>query len=292
MGKIFNAGIAGFGCKGLNHALISASLVELPGKLLHDSAMPSPGLIDKRILVTRAKEYYPAMCRMLESHGASAVSLPCLAVEYFPDTIANAMTSLETFSDVLFTSASGVRAVVNTMVADGRNLNEILQNKRIAAVGKKTARALSQSGVCINIIPAKSSQDGLVDAYLANGLPHSLLFFRAEEGRETLAEAMSKQGVRVVTVPAYRTICPPDDATDVIAMLQNGRIDAVLLGSAKTASFYLQRIGSLALANRPVIAVISEKMAAATRKLGLSVQVVAKDASFEAMLDALAKYFD
>ncbi|MDQ6982924.1 MAG: uroporphyrinogen-III synthase [Mariprofundus sp.] len=250
------------------------------------------GLIDKRILVTRAKAYYPAMCRIVESRGASAVSLPCLAVEYLPDMITNAMTLLDTCSDILFTSANGVRAVAKTMADDGRSLAEAVQNKRVAAVGKKTARALSQSGVCIDIIPEKPSQDGLVDAYLANGLPNSLLFFRAEEGRETLAEAMSKQGVKIVTVPAYRTIFPSDDASDVIAMLQNGHIDAVLLGSAKTASFYLQRIGSLTLANRPVIAVISEKMAIATRKLGLNVQVVAKDASFEAMLDALARHFD
>ena len=123
-------------------------------------------------------------------------------------------------------------------------------------------------------------------------MPDSLLFFRAEEGRETLAEALSEQGVKVMTVPAYRTICPADDAEDVLTMLQDGHIDAVLLGSTKTALFYLQRTGSLALANRPVIAVISEKMATAARKLGLNVQVVAKDASFEAMLDALARHFD
>ncbi len=269
-----------------------SALLELSGKFLHDSAMPSTGLTDKRILVTRAKEHYPTMCRIVEARGASAVSLPCLAVEYLPDMITHAMSLLDICSDVLFTSANGVHAVAKTMTDDGRNLAEAIQRKRVAAVGKKTARALSQSGVCIDIIPENPSQDGLVDAYQANGLPDSLLFFRAEEGRETLAEALSEQGVKVVTVPAYRTICPSDDAEDVLTMLQDGHIDAVLLGSAKTASFYLQRTGSLALANRPVIAVISEKMATAARKLGLNVQVVAKDASFEAMLDALARHFD
>ncbi len=254
--------------------------------------MPSTGLTDKHILVTRATKHYPAMCRMVESRGANAVSLPCLAVEYLPDMITSAMSLLDTCSDVLFTSVNGVHAVEKTMADHGRNLANAIQHKRVAAVGKKTARALAQSDIGIDIIPKNPSQDGLIDAYLANGLPDSLLFFRAEEGRETLAEALSEQGVKVVTVPAYRTICPSDDAEDVLTMLRNGHIDAVLLGSAKTAMFYLQRTGSLALANRPVIAVISEKMAIATRKLGLNVQVVAKDASFEAMLDALAGYFD
>jgi len=66
----------------------------------------------------------------------------------------------------------------------------------------------------------------------------------------------------------------------------------VLLGSAKTAAHYLQRIGSTSLANRPVVVAMSEKMASSALGCGLRVQVVAKKASFEAMLDALAEYFD
>jgi len=250
------------------------------------------GLTDKHIIVTRALEYQPEMCRLLASRGGIAVSLPCLEVEYLSDNIARSMPLVETCSDVLFTSANGVRAVEKTIAANGKNLSETLLNKRVAAVGKKTARALSLSGVHINIIPTTSSQDGLVEAYMTNGLPHSLLFFRAEEGRETLAEAITQQGVEMTTVHAYRTICPTDDASEVITMLRNGCIDAVLLGSTRTASHYLQRVGSADLANRPVIVAISDNMATATRELGLNVQVVAKEASFEAMLDALTEYFD
>jgi len=107
-----------------------------------------------------------------------------------------------------------------------------------------------------------------------------------------LAKALVQRGVTVEVVSAYRTICPEGDAGDVISMLQTGDIDAVLLGSAKTAMHYLQRVGSLEVSNRPVIVAISEKMAVAVRDMGLHVQVVAKEASFEAMLDALAEYFD
>ena len=93
-------------------------------------------------------------------------------------------------------------------------------------------------------------------------------------------------------VHSYRTVCPQRDASDVIQRVQNDEIDAVLLGSPKTARFYIQRIGSIALADQPVIAVISESMAETVRAMGLSVQVVAKHASFDAMLDALSEYFD
>jgi len=228
----------------------------------------------------------------VEWRGAVAFSLPCLAVEDMPQSISTAMSLLDDCSDVLFTSASGVHAVAKAMADAGQHAGVALRGKRVAAVGEKTATALSQSGIQVDIVPATASQNGLIEAYAANGLPGALLFFRAEEGREALAHALLGQGVKVITVPAYRTVCPEGDASDVITMLENGKIDAVLLGSAKTASHYLQRVGSQDVANRPVIVAISENMAVSARNLGLDVQVVAKEASFEAMLDALAEYFD
>jgi len=259
---------------------------------MHDSAMLSTSLTDKRILVTRAKEHCASVNRMVQSRGAIAVTLPCLGIEDMPQSVAAGMVMLDAYSDVLFSSVNGVHAVAKVVADNGSSLGEILLNRRIAAVGDKTAAALSQLGVGVDVIPEHASQDGLIEAYGSKGVPHSLLFFRAEEGRDALAGALTQQGVRVVTIPAYRTICPLEDASDVIVMLQHGEIDAVLLGSTKTAAHYLQRIGSAELANRPVIVAISEKMAASARRLGLSVQVVAKRASFEAMLDALGEYFD
>jgi len=268
------------------------NMIELSGKLMHDSAMPCSGLRDKHILVTRAATHYPALSRMIKLYGAKPVSLPCLAVEYMPQSVTTGLNRLKDCSDVLFTSASGVHAVAQAVTNDGRRLGDILLHKRVAAVGEKTANVLSQFGIRVDIVPETASQDGLVAAYAAKGLPDGLLFFRAEQGRDALLKSMLQGGVRVTMVPAYRTICPSGDASDVIATLQADEIDAVLLGSAKTAAHYLQRVGSQAVANRPVIAVISENMAVAARSLGLNVQVVAKEASFEAMLDALAEYFD
>jgi len=162
---------------------------------------------------------------------------------------------------------------------------------RVAAVGNQTADCLNQHGIRTDIVPETASQDGLVDAYLQSGLPERLLFFRAEEGREALAEALTERGIEVETVPAYRTICPHDDASDVIAMLRKGEVDAVLLGSARACLHYLQRVGDATLAARPVSVAISQKMAAAAMCGGLRVQLVAKSASFEAMLDILSDYF-
>jgi len=252
----------------------------------------SHGLTGKHVLVTRAAEYAPALAELIRVRGATAEILPCLAVEYLPDAIDRGLHALPAHQDVLFTSANGVIAVASVLEHQSHRLLDVLQHKRISAVGAKTAQALRQYGVDVDIVPEIASQDGLIDAYCARGWPESLLFFRAQEGREVLLDALRQQGVRVELVPAYRTVCPDGDASNIIALVQDNGLDAVLLGSAKTARFFIQRLGSVALANRPVIAVISEKLAVAARQLGLDVQVVAETASFESMLDGLSEYFD
>ncbi len=254
--------------------------------------MLSRTLEGKRILLTRAVESFPALDRVLLTRGAEPVHLPCLEVEEISDALQQSISSISWYSDIVFTSSNGVQVLKNEMDRQGLCLSSELNGKRIAAVGQKTADALRRYGVHVDIIPYIASQDGLLAAYAVNGLPKTLLFFRAEEGRDALHDVLQSQGVEVTMVHTYRTVCPQRDASDAIQRVQNGEINAVLLGSPKTARFYIQRIGSIELADKPAIVVISESLAEAVRAMGLSVQVVAKHASFEAMLDALSEYFD
>ncbi len=241
----------------------------------------------KHILLTRAAEQLPALADAVRERGGVPVSLPCLKVRMLVGDVQQALTHIDEFSDVVFSSRNGVLSVQQA----AGDLSRVLEGKRIAAVGGATARALSEMGVQADIVPANHSQEGLIEAYKEAGIPRALLFFRASEGREFLAQALQSEGVRVEMVAAYDTVCPDDDASDVIRQLQDGHIDAVLLGSPKVAEFYVQRIDNRLLADRPAVAVISEQVGMAAMDAGLSVQVISKRASFVDMLDALESYF-
>ncbi|ATX78688.1 uroporphyrinogen-III synthase/uroporphyrinogen III methyltransferase [Mariprofundus aestuarium] len=257
--------------------------------ITHMSSSPLKG---KHILLTRAEHQLASLSREVCSRGAVAIDFPCLGLELLSHAVEEGARSLQVCSDVLFTSTNGVLSLDAFCRENSQELKALLTGKRIAAVGEQTAAALAELGIHVDIVPALASQEGLVNAYATHGLPTRLLFFRAEEGSNRLAEALQKQGISVETIAAYRTVCPAKDATEIIAMLKASRIDAVLLGSTKAVRFYLQRIGSIELANLPAVVVISAQMAEAAEKLGLRVQVVAKNASFESMLDTLAEYFD
>jgi len=246
-------------------------------------------LAGKRILVTRARDQAGPVCRDISQRGGIPILLPCLAVRCLPENIRHGLVLLKrNHPHVLFTSANGVRCV--SEVLQGK-LSRVLARTTVAAVGDKTATALREAGLNDILVPASASQAGLLQAWLATQVPRTLVFFRAEEGSDLLAGGLRKHGCTVHTIHAYRTICPAGDTDDTRRLLAAGDVDAVLLGSARTARHYVQRIGDVRLANRPVVAVISRQAATCAQSLGLDVQVIAKQASFSSMLDELADYF-
>ncbi len=214
---------------------------------------------------------------------------PCLAVQCLPENIRLGLEALPENTAILLSSVNGVSCAAESL---GDDFVSLFSRCPVIAVGSQTAAALTGRGISVAWIAAEASQEGLIQGFAEHGLPASVCFLRAEEGRDVLQQALLSQGAEVRLIHAYRTICPQGDAADVVQALELGEIDAVLLGSSRTARHYVQRIGNAQLANRPAVAVISPQVAAAAEDAGLSVQAVAKEASFAAMLDALAEFFD
>jgi len=248
----------------------------------------SDGLARKSILITRSRQQQRDLAAMIRQRGGVPFSFPCLEIEPLPDNIRRGINMLRPGDDVLFTSSNGVHCFSR---AATRLPRDILARCRVAAVGTKTATALRQMDIEPTLIASPPSQQGLIDSYRQAGLPKRLIFFRAEQGSEKLAEFLREHHCDVHTIHTYRMRCPNGNSSVMQQMLANHEIDAVLLGSAQTARHYVQRIGNAGLANTPIIAVLSEQVAEAARQQGLDVQVVAKNASFDSLLDDLAQYF-
>lgn len=251
--------------------------------------MQNSPLAGKRILLTRAAQQVAETAALIEKKSATAISLPCLEHHILKASIQQGLSDIESYSDIVFTSVNSIQAVFEN---NSTSTTDFFQGKRIAVVGKKTAEALKKHHLHAEIISKTASQQGLIAAYQAQGLPQSLLFFRAESGSNILLEYLQDKGVKTQLITAYRSICPKNKANaEVLAMLKENIIDATLLGSSRTAKHYLQRIGDLELANRPILVAISQQVADAADKLGLKVQLIANDANFPSMLEVLADYF-
>jgi len=250
--------------------------------------MPNSPLAGKRILITRAVQQIAETAALIEAKEASAIAFPCLEHQGLKDSILQGSRHAKDYSDIAFTSVNGIQAVFEN---NSNFVTDAFQDKRIAVVGKRTAAALEKHGMQADIIPKSASQQGLIESYQKHGLPQSLLFFRAEKGSDELLEYLQEQGIKTCLIKAYQSTCPDDDNSKVLTMLEKNSIDACLLGSSRTAEHYLQRIGNLELANRPILVAISQQVADAADKLGLKVQVIAKHANFPSMLEGFAEYF-
>ncbi len=247
-------------------------------------------LAGKTILITRPVKQAEATAVKIRERGGKALLLPCLEIECLPDNTQQCLPMLENRNmELLFTSRNGVECVASAL---GREFTAIIGNRRVAAVGGKTATALIQHGIQPALVPQTASQQGLLEAYQKSGIPEQLLFFRAEEGSDLLQQHLEELGCEVTTLYSYRMKCPESDASKIVEKLERGEIDGLLLGSPKTVANYIKRVGTIETANSPAIAVISPQVARAAEDAGLSVQAVAKTASFDAMLDALSNYFN
>lgn len=245
-------------------------------------------LTEKRLLVTRAAGQYESLAGQIRQRGGIPLPFPCLAVQCLPKNIRKAFASIPDDAAILFSSANGVDCAAQAL---GDDFAAHASRHPVIVVGQQTAGALQAHGIEAAWIAEEASQEGLIEGFATHGLPPCICFLRAEDGRDVLQQALQKREADIRLVHAYRTICPEDSPVAIVTALQQGEVDAVLLGSSRTAQHYVQRIGDAELADRPVVAVISRQVALAARQAGLSVQVVAKEASFTAMLDGLEDYF-
>ena len=108
----------------------------------------SGSLVNRTVVVTRAAEQQGEGRRLLEQLGATVLDLPALEIGP-PDHWApldDALSDLENFHWLVFSSANGVQSVEQRLQLQGGSLTHRPRNLRIAAVGRKTARVLEEIG--------------------------------------------------------------------------------------------------------------------------------------------------
>ena len=192
----------------------------------------------RTVIVTRAAEQQGEGRRLLEAEGARVLDLPALVIgppEHW-GPLDDAVADLESFHWLVFSSANGVQAVEDRLQRQGRSLARRPPSLKIASVGRKTARLLTELGTEADFIPPEFVADSLIDHFPVSGWGLKMLLPRVQSGgRTVLADAFGEAGVRVVEVAAYESRCPSDMPENTAAALAAGDVDAIAFSSGKTA---------------------------------------------------------
>jgi uroporphyrinogen III methyltransferase/synthase len=248
------------------------------------------------VLLPRTKDQAGATSERLAFYGAHADIVPTISVEppRTPQQMDRAIKGLVTgrYEWIGFTSVNAVRAVREKFEESGLDARAF-SGLKIAAVGGVTANALRDWGLVPDLVPSgeQSTAGLLADWPEFDDLldPINRVFLpRADIATDTLVAGLQDMGWEVDDVTAYRTVRAAPPAAEVRDAIKSGAYDAVVFTSSSTVR------NLVGIAGKPhpstVVAVIGPATAKAAEEAGLHVDVMAPEASSDALVDALAAH--
>ena len=272
---------------------VVGSTVDLRDQLSWFETKP---LFGWNVLVPRTKDQAGPTITRLESYGATAEVVPTISVEppRTPQQMERAVKGLVTgrYEWIGFTSVNAVRAVRERFEEFGLDARAF-SGLKIAAVGGVTAEALHEWGIVPDLVPSgEHSASGLLadwppfDELLD---PINRVFLpRADIATDTLVAGLQDMGWEVDDVTAYRTVRAAPPAAHIREAIKGGQFDAAVFTSSSTVR------NLVGIAGKPhpstVVACIGPATAKTAEEHGLRVDVLAPEASSDALVDALADY--
>ena len=195
-------------------------------------------LMGKTVVFTRAMDQQGKAREILENLGARVLNLPVLMIGPPSDwgPLDHALSDLESFHWIIFSSANGVEAVERRLQKSGKCLAKIPSNLKIAAIGKQTAELLKTLGAPINFVPPSFIADSLIEYFPVSSQGLKILLPRVQSGgRTVLAKAFGKDGANIVEVAAYESCCPDNIPEETFKAIKSNTVDAIAFTSSKTA---------------------------------------------------------
>ncbi len=254
----------------------------------------------KRVLITRSRTQASQLRQLLEQAGAQPVELPSIEIAPLDDYRELDRALVQSNSGgaeldsrwVIFASTNAVEAVFARLAAQGKDAR-VFANSTIGAIGPATAQALAQQGIRADFVPASSTSEAVLEELSDRdwaGVP--VLLPVADIGREVLAEGLAKLGAQVRRVTAYRTVTPSGASDRARQLLQEG-VDVVTFTSSSTVRNLLELLGGdKKLLASSLIACIGPVTAQTAAELGLRVDLVAKEANVEGLVEALVSHWE
>ena len=250
-------------------------------------------LFGKTIVVTRKGDQAEGMINRLRELGAEPFFFPVIET-VAPDDWApldEALNHLSRYDGLIFTSVNGVRFFfqrLKEIQQDIRNLKDV----RIYTIGPKTAEAVQELGMVVDVVPDEFVAESLLES-IKDIKGKRFLIPRAKVAREVLPEKLREMGAQVDVAPAYQTILPGLKSDTLAKRLKSGAIDVLTFTSSSTVKNFLALTGEPLLPEikKTRIACIGPITAKTAEDAGLKVDILPEEYTVASLLDAIEDYF-
>lgn len=252
------------------------------------------GLRGKSVLLTRAVDSNESMIHLLESHDARAVVLPAIEIAD-PDSwedVDRSIINIRKYDGVFFTSKNAVERFLQRADTINGDAKSVLQHRTVYAVGEKTEEALEQAGIPVAGTPEVYSAEALTESLSDQDFTGKcFLFPRSNIGKDVIPAYLRMKDAEVDEILVYKNVPPQQQELDAVRnALASQEIDVVTFFSPSAVRNFLQMMGSKSL-EQTRIAVIGPSTASAVESLGFSVDIIAKQATAESLVETIAEYF-
>ncbi len=259
--------------------------------------MPSQTLplSGKRIVITRRREQCGGLREALGALGAEVVEIPTIEIRSPAswEPLDQAIRRIGEFDYLLLTSVNGVLNFLARLRACGCDVHD-LAGLQVGAIGPATAAELAQAGVSVNFVPKEYRAEGLLESLSNHDLRgKAFLIPRAKVARDLVPRVLAERGARVEVVEAYETVTP-SYAPGEIERFLTPRPHAITFTSSSTVSNFAKLMdeGRLCEALAGIaLASIGPVTSDTVRKLGLEVNVQAKESTIQGLVQAIQDYF-
>jgi len=250
-------------------------------------------LFGKRIVVTRTRQQASVLSKQLAALGADVIELPTIRIEEPQNMLefGESVQNCHTYDWIIFTSPNGVEAFFKMfyqLYNDARSIG----GARIACIGPGTADKVKEYHLTVDLMPEKNFvAEGLVKAFKdhQNVENVTMLWVRAAETREVIANELTGMGAIVDEAIAYRTVAERDDNLEALIRLKNEGADMITFTSASTVEHFLAL--NVPLPADTQIASIGTVTSAALTKHGLKIDVEAKPSTIPGLVKSIEKHF-
>ncbi len=254
----------------------------------------SQPLMGKRVLVTRSSDQAQEFMDSIMELGGEPI--PCSVIKTVLadnlEEIDQGLRNLSSYDWIIFTSVNAIRFFLQRGKEIGVHVPEQIKGK-VAAVGTQTAAALHKENIKVEHIPAKFTADDLLESLkgeLTAG--QKILIPHANLAKKNLANELRELGLFVDDIVTYETI--PDDSCkeELRHLLEGNKIHIITFTSPSTVRNFLALLDGLnwkEILNSVTIGVIGPVTAEAALKLGLKVDVIAKEYSIPGLIQELVK---
>ncbi|QLH74297.1 MAG: uroporphyrinogen-III synthase [Methanomassiliicoccales archaeon] len=200
---------------------------------------------------------------------------------------------------VMVTSSTAVKYMFKLLEKRGKatSVFTLLNRRGVIAIGPVTADAAKAKWLKVEAVPEKFTSDGLVRLLEGKvSKDETVWVIRSDQGSDVIRKGLEAMGAKVEEVPVYalRRSEPDRALLDMYYFTVHGGIDAFAFTSSMSAKAFIEegerkygvREFGTSL-NAAIIGAIGEPTKRTLESMGIDVDVMPKDATFEGLLKAL-----